>query len=83
MEDDRNEPATKGDIADLRADMRSMEGRLVSVEGRLVSVEGRLVSVEGRLVSMEDRLVETLRDTQTEMLKAFYNFATTTDVKLK
>ena len=69
MEDDRNGPATKGDIADLRADMRSMEGRLVSVEGRLVS--------------MEDRLVETLRDTQTEMLKAFYNFATTTDVKLK
>lgn len=47
MDNDRNAPATRGDLADVRADMKAME----------------------------DRLVETFRDAQTELLKAFYSFA--------
>ena len=47
MEDDRNAPATKGDIAETRQEIKAME----------------------------DRLVESFRDGQTELLKAFYNFA--------
>jgi hypothetical protein len=46
MDDDGNAAATKGGIADVRADMKAMEGRLV----------------------------ETFRDAQTELLKAFYSF---------
>ena len=44
--DNGNEPATKQDIAELRAEMKAME----------------------------DRLVEAYRDSQTELLKAFYSF---------
>jgi len=47
MEDDRNAPATKGDIAEIRQEIKAME----------------------------DRLVESFKDGQTELLKAFYNFA--------
>jgi hypothetical protein len=51
MDNDRNAPATKGDVQDLRAGMKAME----------------------------DRLVEAFRDGQTELLKAFYNYAQTND----
>lgn len=44
MADDRNTPATKGDIQD-------------------------------GLAALEERLTETIRDAQTELLKAFYGYA--------
>jgi hypothetical protein len=53
--DDRKAPATKGDIEDLRTEMKAGE----------------------------ERLLETMRDMQTEMLKAFYSFATTAEVRFK
>ena len=51
MDNDRNAPATKGDVQDLRTELKAME----------------------------DRLVEASRDGQTELLKAFYNYAQTND----
>lgn len=32
---------------------------------------------------LEDRLAETMRDMQTEMLKAFYNYAQSADLRMK
>jgi hypothetical protein len=65
MDNDRNAPATKGDLLDakdeLRAEMKSMEDRLKS-------------EIRTEMKSMEDRMVETFRDVQTELLKAFYSF---------
>ena len=54
MNGDRTAPATKGDIEDLRSEMKGME----------------------------DRLVETVRDGQTELLKAFYNYARLNDERV-
>jgi len=54
MEND-NQPATKADIAQLRAETQHQY----------------------------DDLKETLRDVQTEILKAFYGYTQTTDAKLK
>jgi uncharacterized coiled-coil protein SlyX len=51
--DNGNEPATKQDIAQIRIEMKAMDGRMKA---------------------MEDRLIEALRDSQTELLKAFYSF---------
>ena len=36
MENDRSAPATKGDIADLRVELKTIEDRLVTMEDRLV-----------------------------------------------
>ena len=44
--EDGNEPATKQDLAEVRTELRAMEGRLI----------------------------EAFRDSQTELLKAFYTF---------
>jgi hypothetical protein len=40
-------------------------------------------ATKGDLLDLKDELLEAFRDSQTELLKAFYSFATTTDVKLK
>jgi len=40
-------------------------------------------ATKGDVVALEERLTEAFRDVQTELLKAFYSFASTTDAKLK
>lgn len=40
-------------------------------------------ATKGDLIALEERLVEAFRDGQTEILKALYSFAQSTDVKLK
>jgi len=50
MVDDRNSPATKGDLTDLRIELKS------------------------ELANQKDELIEAIRDSQTEVLKAFYGF---------
>ena len=62
--DNGNEPATKQDIAEVRAEMKAMDDRMKAMENRL----------DDRMKAMEDRLIEALRDSQTELLKAFYSF---------
>ena len=59
MGNDRNAPATKGDLDDL-------ETRL---KGGMSEVETRL---KGEISEVEARLTEKMRDMQTELLKAFY-----------
>ena len=59
MTDDRDTPATKGDIQDA----------LTALE---TTLETRETVLETRIV---ERLTETIRDAQTELLKAFYGYA--------
>jgi hypothetical protein len=70
MENDRNAPATKGDLADLRAEIKSDMGGL----------EARIKSDMGEL---EARITETMRDIQTELLKAFYGFTESVQSRFK
>jgi hypothetical protein len=58
MDNDRNTPATKGDLEDLRGELRTEISMLRSEMHHSV-----------------DDLKQTLRDSQTELLKVFYNYA--------
>ena len=59
---DRNAPATKGDIEDVRQE---------------------IAILRSEMQHMFDDLKEAFRDAQTEMLKAFYNYAQTNDAKVR
>ena len=67
MDSDRNAPATKGDFQDLEA---RLEARLQDLEARQNERHAMLRAEMGH--SFDD-LKEIFRDTQTELLKAFYN----------
>jgi hypothetical protein len=58
MDNDRNAPATKGDVKDVKLELGA------------------------EMKAMEDRLVEAFRDGQTELLKAFYNYAQSNDERV-
>jgi len=64
MEDDRNQPATKGDLLDMRSEFN----------GNLLDMRNVL---DGNLLSLKDELIEAIRDGQTEVLRAFYGFSQT------
>jgi hypothetical protein len=70
-------PATKQDLKDLDASLR---GEITELRGEVKQLATEL---RGEMKASEDRLIETLRDVQTELLKAFYSYATSADAKLK
>ena len=72
--DDRNAPATKGDIADS-------EQRLVErMNTGFADSEQRLVErMNSGIADSEQRLVETMRDIETKLLQAFYGYAKSND----
>ena len=72
MEIDRNAPATKGDVLDL-------EVRLFEVEARL---NERHEMLRSEITYGYNDLKESMRDMQTELLKVFYNFATSNSKRL-
>ena len=85
MDGDRNSPATKGDLADLEerltGSMTDLEERLT---GSMTELEGRLTgSMQASQAALEERLTETMRDIQTEMLKAFYGFTQTVSARFQ
>src|ERR1035441_2114204 len=85
--DDRNDPATKADITTVneRIDMlRSDVNDLRSGVNELRSgVNERIDMLRSEFQHSFDELKETMRDAQTELLKAFYNYAQSADMKLK
>jgi hypothetical protein len=64
MDDERTKPATKGDIQDLEVKILDLEVKILD-------------QVDGKLQQHEDRLREAIRDSQTEVLRAFYSFSRT------
>ena len=73
MDNDRNAPATKGDLQDLGARLQDLEARQNERHEMLRAEMGH---------SFDD-LKQTFRDSQTELLKASYNYAQSTDIKVK
>ena len=68
-----HEPATKRDISELRTEMSELKTEL----------KQDIEQSRSEFHHGFDELRENLRDVQTEMLKAFYSFAQTTDAKQK
>jgi hypothetical protein len=69
MDDNRNDPATKADISAVKAD--------------ITAGNERIDMLRSEFHHSFDELKETMRDAQTELLKAFYNYAQSADAKLK
>ena len=67
--DDQNAPATKGDIHQVRDEIHQVRDEVHQVRDEMHQVR--------------DELVETMRDVQTEMLKAFYSYAQSADLRMK
>ena len=79
--DDRNAPATKGDIADIVKVLANTEERILAgTEERMVRL---LADSEERIVKLvadtEERTVELIRDVETKLLNAFYGYAKSND----
>jgi hypothetical protein len=76
-----HEPATKADLAQLGDALRSDTAQLAD------QLRSEMTQLRDQLRSESqhgfDDLKETLRDVQTEMLKAFYGFAQSTDARFK
>lgn len=68
MADDRNAPATKGDLADLRDEL------MFEIKGES---SGLRAEFKSEISGLRDELVEVIRDSQTEVLKALYGFSQT------
>jgi hypothetical protein len=91
-------PATKGDLALLRSEVKGDLALLRSeVKGDIAQlrseVKGDIAVLRSELKEdvailrsemqhIHDNLVETLRDSQTELLKAFYNFGTSNSKRM-
>ena len=72
MDSDRNAPATKGDFRDLEARLQDLDARQNERHEMLRAEMGHSFH----------ELRETIVDSQTALLKAFYNYAQSTDLKL-
>jgi ABC-type phosphate transport system auxiliary subunit len=86
-----HEPASKQDIGLLRSEMERLRSEVRSEFGQVRSEIGQVrseVRSEFEQVRSEfhhefDELKETIRDSQTEILRAFYGYTQTTDAKLR
>jgi tRNA A37 N6-isopentenylltransferase MiaA len=75
--DNASQPATKQDLLELAQSTRQ---ELLELEQRLDrKFEQRLTQ---GLVELEQRLTETVRDTETNLLRAFFGYAETTQKHL-
>lgn len=77
MEEDRNAPATKGDLQDQ---LHELELR---IDGKLRDLEAR---IEGKLDASEQRLLDAMRgiaqEMETRLLSAFYGYSQNNDKRL-
>src|SRR5450759_4085986 len=80
MDDDRNAPASKGDLAEqgalFKEDLAELETRITARFKADLAEQGTRFTADlaERETRMVDRLTEVMRDAQTETLKAFYGF---------
>jgi hypothetical protein len=71
--DQGSQPATKADLQDLRAELQDQAAQLRAEQQQF----------RAEVHHSYDDLKETMRDGQTELLKAIYNYVETTDLKLR
>jgi hypothetical protein len=55
---------------------------LGAIESRFVAIDNRFVAMDNRLVEMESRMAERIHDTETKLLKAFYDWASPADARI-
>lgn len=65
-----DEPATKQDIRELHQRIDRMQDQMQD-------------QIRVKLDQMQDQLIEKMRDTQTEVLRAFHNWASPTEIKMR
>jgi polyhydroxyalkanoate synthesis regulator phasin len=87
MDNDRNVPATKGDIADLRAEVKEDITALRTEVKEQITVLRSEMTEQGAMIRSEmqhtfDDLKETIHDAQTALLQAFYSFAESNQMRL-
>src|SRR5688572_4878352 len=68
--DDRNAPATKGDIANLRTEFKSDSATLRG-------------EVHSDVILLQEKLTEAFQDSETRILTAFYRYAEATQKHLQ
>ena len=73
--DNGHEPATRQDIATLRSEMHEQSTALRT------EMHEQSAMLRSEMQHMYDDLKEAIRDVQTEMLKAFYNYAQTNELR--
>ena len=86
MADDRNAPATKGDIEDLRSEMKE---QIATVRSEMQESAAMLRSemqesaamLRSEMQHIQDELVERISDAETRLLDAFYSFAKTNQAR--
>jgi ElaB/YqjD/DUF883 family membrane-anchored ribosome-binding protein len=86
-----HEPATKADLEKLRSatksDLEKLQSDLEKLQSDLEqfrsATKSDLEQIRSEFQHGFDELKETVRDGQTEILKAFYGYTQTTDAKLK
>jgi ABC-type phosphate transport system auxiliary subunit len=76
VQDDKT-PATKQDLVTLRQELKQDTAALRQ------EITGLRQELKQDMVHMEDRVVEQMRDMQTELLRAFHNWASPADVRLR
>ena len=70
--DNSREPATKADIEAVKADIGAVKANIEAVQA---NIEAAKVELRTEMTVMRDELVEAIRDAETRLLKAFYDFA--------
>ena len=76
--DDRNTPATRGDIQDLRTEVDGLrtkvDGLQTKVDGVSMELNEKIEILRGEVNHNYHDLVERIDDGQTKLLNAFYGF---------
>jgi len=75
-----HEPASKQDVELLRSDVELLRS---DVRSEFKQVRSEMEQLRSEVHHGYDDLKETMRDVQTEILRAFYGYTQTADAKLK
>src|SRR5258708_27961478 len=81
--------ATKQDLNELRDQLtEQMRGQITElreeVRNQITEVREQITSeVRGQIIEVRDQLVEQMRDMQTEVLRAFHDWAQPVEIKLR
>lgn len=91
--DDWNAPATKADLSAVRTELKEeisavrtelkeeISAARTELKGEISAVKESVEILRGEMQHQYRELVEQMRDGQTELLKAFYSFATSSEKK--
>ncbi|MGA3237266.1 MAG: hypothetical protein ABSG03_13250 [Bryobacteraceae bacterium] len=73
--EDQNAPATKADIAAVKADIAAVKADVTAVKADMTEVKQDIEQLRSEVNHGYNDLVERMADSETRLLKAFYDFA--------